>query len=293
MDDADRTTCLEALATELVRRSCGDTELVVDQRGNQHLVVHALSAGLAWRFPRTSARARRLPESVERHRRVQDIGVPVPDLVAWQAETTSDLGYMVLQRVTGHGLDEPAVRSFRPRAQSRLGSELGVVLTALASFRSDDPGQPAWFDLWSSWAQELTGLMPELIKSRQVLPEQSERWLILANRAVEQARSCTTGLVHGDLGGVNVRVDQTGRIVAVLDWDESFFADLATDVAAVAVGVPPGVWQETARHRPELEDLRRSYTAYLPTWPLQAITWAHAQADQVLLRRALEQSARL
>lgn len=62
-------------------------------------------------------------------------------------------------------------------------------------------------------------------------------------------------LVHGDLGGGNLRFVE-GRLVGVIDWDEAHLGDPAADLASIAVTVG---WDAAAGIAPDLLPAARAY----------------------------------
>jgi Ser/Thr protein kinase RdoA (MazF antagonist) len=117
------------------------------------------------------------------------------------------------------------------------------------------------------------------------------------DRAVATAREAPAGLIHGDLGGVNVRVDlATGALTGVLDWDGAVPGDPAVDTIAVAVGVDPRVAAAMLAAGPEVGadltgDLARAET-YVATWALQEMAWGLGHDAPALTADGLAQYAR-
>jgi aminoglycoside phosphotransferase (APT) family kinase protein len=87
-------------------------------------------------------------------------------------------------------------------------------------------------------------------------------------------------LVHGDLGGTNLRFTD-GRLVGVLDWDEAHLGDPAADVASIAVTVG---WPAAHAIAADLVAPARVYAA---TFALQQALPALRAGDQDSLRDGL------
>lgn len=71
----------------------------------------------------------------------------------------------------------------------------------------------------------------------EVLPRLPPRWSSEAHRRIEEAAALpevSPSLVHGDLAGDNMRWDDAGRLVGVLDWDLASAWDPAVDVACLS-----------------------------------------------------------
>jgi aminoglycoside phosphotransferase (APT) family kinase protein len=87
----------------------------------------------------------------------------------------------------------------------------------------------------------------------------------------------TATLVHGDLGGTNLRF-AAGRLVGVLDWDEAHLGDPAADLASIAVTVG---WPAARAIAPELEpELELAARVYAATFALQQAPPAARAGDQ-------------
>lgn len=89
-------------------------------------------------------------------------------------------------------------------------------------------------------------------------------------------RSTARTLVHGDLGGTNLRFAD-GRLIGVIDWDEAHLGDPAADLASIAVTVG---WDAAGEIAPDLVPAARTYAG---TFALQQALPAFHAHDQASL----------
>lgn len=76
-----------------------------------------------------------------------------------------------------------------------------------------------------------------VLMTDEVVPRLPARWRAEARLRVDAAASLppvTPGLVHGDLAGDNMRWDDRGRLVGILDWDLAAAWDPAVDAACLS-----------------------------------------------------------
>ena len=112
--------------------------------------------------------------------------------------------------------------------------------------------------------------------------------LQLASRAAATSANARIGVFHGDLGGVNCRIDpDSGAVVGLLDWDSATIGDIATDLVAVLAGVGPRTAARLRETDQEWAAAQQSYAPYLATWPIQHYLWSLNHADQAEQRQAL------
>ncbi len=268
--------------------------LVLDLRGKQHVVLIDRTAGLAWRFPRTVERLALLPDDCARLRAARRLGLPAPAVLGELLDAPLGRAHLLLEYLPGTAMDDPAARAIDDAAAARLGRDLAGFLARNRTLPDGGWPLPApdWVGLWAALAEELrTTVVPVLPPD---LAGQAERDL---DRAVAAAREAPRGLIHGDLGGVNVRVDlATGALTGVLDWDGAVPGDPAVDTIAVAVGADPRVGSAMLAAGPVVGadltgDLVRAET-YVATWALQEIAWGLGHDAPALAADGLARYAR-
>lgn len=86
-------------------------------------------------------------------------------------------------------------------------------------------------------------------------------------------QSPASALVHGDLGGTNLRF-AAGRLIGVIDWDEAHLGNPAADLASIAVTIG---WAAAAKIAPDLVPAARAYAG---TFALQQALPAFHAHDQ-------------
>ncbi|MEZ5116387.1 MAG: phosphotransferase [Candidatus Nanopelagicales bacterium] len=262
-----------------------DPAVELDVRGNRSVVLVHRPRRLVWRFP---THPEDLPSMVAAGQRAQaaaDLGLPAPHLVAAHPEGGLGRAHLVFTYVPGIAMDDPRVVGLPAERRERLGRDLADLLVRLR-----DLAPTAWPGTWAPWPQ-LWSDMADRVRQR-VLPlvdpggaDLVERALV---RAVATAHDAPASLNHGDLGGVNVRVDLAdGRITGVLDWDGSIPGDVAVDAAAVHAGVPASVWDAVVAAEPVLVDDLARHDDYLATWPAQEVLWGLDHGNDALVRDGL------
>lgn len=249
--------------------SLTDPHVEVDQRGLQNLVLIDHSRQLVARFPRSRDRCAAVADAAARLQALHPYAVPVPEVLDC---VTGGPGraHLLLGYLPGEPLDCVATDSLPPAVRSRLVSELRAVTDVLHSVPAavwPSPA-PAWVSLWGD-------LRGQVATCPSLNADQRERLLPLADAAVDVARRARIGVFHGDLGGVNCRIDPaTGRVLAILDWDSASIGDVATDLVAVMYGVGPLTSAELRDTDPLWDAAWTDYRAYLATWPIQAYLWS-------------------
>jgi aminoglycoside phosphotransferase (APT) family kinase protein len=247
-----------------------DPDLLVDERGMQNLVLLHPRRGLAARFPRTAEGCALLPDAAARLRFLRSHGVPVPRVLDVYAEAGGGRGYLLLEYVQGVPLDEVRTDDLPTRTAGRLVRDL---IGAAARIHAVPPaGWPSpardWRCLWSS----LVGAVAEC----DALPHDvRQAQLQLALRAAATSATARIGVFHGDLGGVNCRVDpDSGAVVGLLDWDSATIGDITTDLVAVLAGVGPRTADLLRGSDQEWAAAEQNYAPYLATWPVQHYLWS-------------------
>ena len=125
-------------------------------------------------------------------------------------------------------------------------------------------------------------------------------WRAVCASTAATAATAPLRVFHGDLGGVNCRIDPaTGAVTGLLDWDSAVVGDPATDIAAVLAGLGPRTAEQARTERPYWREQEVRYRAYLQTWPLQFALWSVAAGTgedrrqaRALLRRSAAAAAR-
>lgn len=173
---------------------------------------------------------------VERHRRLGDAGLPVPEVVA----ADEDLGFVVLAELAGTTL--------RDRVKEDLGGwpdpdEFARLFASIASVptSSMQPAADRMADAFGH-AALLQTIAPE---SSTVLDQ------ILEVLPVAEAASAERTVVHGDLHEGQLIVDACGSVAGLLDIDDmgtgSAVSDPATLIAHLRFRASTGDDEERAR----------------------------------------------
>jgi aminoglycoside phosphotransferase (APT) family kinase protein len=259
-----------------------DPLVAVDQRGMQHLVLIDHARRTVYRFPRKPGQRHQLQQASDRLRMLQTSGLPTPALFHAEYSDHAGLGHLVLEYLPGQPLDEIATDALPAKARSRLIDDLD---RALAQIRALDPAQwpepgPDWATIWQHLSDRAASVD---------LPTDLQRHhASLADAAAATAATVERRVFHGDLGGVNCRVDTaTGAITGLLDWDSAAVGDPATDVAAVLAGLGPRTAEQLRTERPYWREHEQRYRAYLDTWPLQFALWSRMDGTEQDRRQAL------
>lgn len=238
-------------------------EAIVDPRGLQNLVIYDPTADVIWRFPRRPPLTTQLDLAADRLRVARAHGVPTPEVLAVHPDPTPGIGHLVLSHVAGTALDEIDTDALPLAARDHLVASLIDVVETIGRIPPDqwpDPGPP-WAPLWAQLHEWV----------REHAPESAG----VTRAASQAARTSDIGVFHGDLGGVNCRVDpESGEVLAVLDWDTAMVGDRATDVAAIVAGVGPETAAALLEASPLWADRVERYRHYIDTWELQARRWA-------------------
>lgn len=275
-----------------------DPSIVVDQRGNRHVVLLDTRRDLAYRFPRQPADSAALLDRAQRHQCAQDLGLPVPALLDVVVDPRHGQSFMVVRRIRGVSLDDPGTRASRSQISDRLASELVELCEQLARVEptSWTPEQPQWGDIWADFAATAATRLPRLAHTHGnggIDNDFIDAATAVTQRAAESARIVSLGLSHGDIGGVNTRVDlDTGAITGVIDWDGAVIGDPASDVVALLAGAPSPVTARMIDISPGLAQVQDHYDAYLHTWPLQGLLWASEVHDDALLGQLVSECRR-
>jgi len=153
-------------------------------------------------------------------RAANDVGVPVPHIVAAGAEGGLDPGWMVVERIEGETIPRKLLRDPRwATARSALTAQCGSALAAIHRIDPDTvPGLPR--------RDPLRDPLPFLDGLGEVRPciELGVRWLDV-HRQVSDRRVT----VHGDFRMGNLLVGPHG-LRAVLDWELAHAGDPAEDI---------------------------------------------------------------
>jgi aminoglycoside phosphotransferase (APT) family kinase protein len=287
--------------------------LVLDVRGQRNDVLVSVAASRVWRFPRYAEDLPGLPLAVARLDAVAALGIPAPRVLAADVDAPLGRAHLVLTYLPGIALDDPAVATTTAAAQARLGADLAAVFVRLRHLPEGSWPIPTvgWADLWAGTGERALAAL----RGRRLLtgPDLGRAETELA-RAARTAASAPHGLVHGDLGGVNIRLDPgTGALQGLIDWDGAVPGDPAVDVAAVHAlpaairelapdpAVDPTGAAAAARHahavdavvtamlaaEPSLHEELARFGDYFATWPLQEVLWGVEHDDPALVQQGL------
>lgn len=270
------TRCLRTLG--LPRR-----EVRVDGSGRRNLVILHPDSNSIFRFPRVQVDADLLPESAVRHRTATHLGLPVPPLLG---AITGPPGsaHLHVRLIDGVGLDQPTIQGLAVRQPVRIGRQLAALILQLrwiSPARWPSPGLD-WSVIWTDLARRVAGL------EHHVPADFFDSSNAAVDRARDASRNAHLGLVHGDLGGVNTRFDDRGRLTGVLDWDGAGIGDVAADVAAVALGIPTAARTAMIATFPEFQSDIDRCNAYVDTWAAQGALWALEVGDEIALNDMID-----
>lgn len=255
----------------------------------QHLVLIDEARAAVFRFPRTPGRSGQMRIAAERLRLLAGTALPVPELLDARLSDQLGEGHLVLRLLPGTPLDEVSTDALPAQARTRLLAELDLALSqirALDVTAWPDPG-PEWELLWRQ--------LESAAEARQWPGGLAAHCQRVVVRAAATAAAAPQSVFHGDLGGVNCRIDpQTGSITGLLDWDSAAVGDPATDVAAILAGLGPATATQLRAEFPWWESAEQRYQAYVDTWPLQFLIWAQdhgSAADRSSAEALLSRSA--
>ncbi len=248
---------------------------VVDERGSQNLVLLQPDLAVAWRFPRTAHGCAWLPDAAARLGVLGAAGLPVPRVIDLRAAPEPGDGYLLLSYCAGVPLDTVSTDALPTRARDRLLGSLAELLAQLHEIPAArwPTAVPAWAAVWDALARTVEDRadLPIGLQSRQIA---------LTRHAATVAHEAPIGIFHGDLGGVNCRVDPvTGAVQSLLDWDSATVGDTATDIAAILAGLGPATADAMRLRNDHWRSAERRYGAYVATWPVQYYLWACSEGS--------------
>jgi aminoglycoside phosphotransferase (APT) family kinase protein len=210
------------------------------------------------RFPRTRSARTELPRIVRLLEQL-DVGVTVP-----RPEFPQGQGFAALTYVPG--------TSWRPEWTVPVADFIRLLnRMSTVDYLVDLAPAPDWSAFAHGVRNDLFALMS---------PRGRERAAAELEPLLRLAPPARPTLVHGDLGGTNLRFTD-GRLAGVLDWDEAHLGDPAADLASIAVTVG---WPAAHAIAPELVPRARVYAA---TFALQQALPAVRAGDQDDLRDGL------
>ena len=162
----------------------------------------------------------RVPVEATLLRAADDLGVPVPQVVAAGVEGGLDPGWMVVERIEGETIPRKLLRDPQwTAARNALTAQCASALAAIHRIDPDSiPGMPH--------RDPLRDPLPHLDGLGEVRPclELGARWLDVNRLASDR---CVT--VHGDFRLGNLLVGPHG-LRAVLDWELAHAGDPAEDI---------------------------------------------------------------
>ncbi|MFN8585409.1 MAG: aminoglycoside phosphotransferase family protein [Dehalococcoidia bacterium] len=191
---------------------------------------------------------------------------------------------------------EPA-RHVRPlprgAARDALARDLGRFLGRLHGFPATDArrlGAPER-DLWPDQ------YVPLIAAARPYLGARTRQWLDgLCATFLDAGGSSHAPrvLVHGDVDGRNVLLDDGGKLSGVIDYSDAMLADPALDFACILNDWSWAFLERVLAHYPiEVDaDLRRRTAFYITIGPLFEVRQGVATGDLVMLRRGRAALAR-
>jgi len=259
------TRCASSAGLDLA-----NSDVFVDGRGAHNLVLVDQRRGQVWRFPRGEDGCAALSDSASRLAMLGSHGVPVPRVLDIRLAERPGDGYLLLTFVPGVALDGLDTSSLSGSAQDRLAESL-IAAVELAH------GVPVegWPSRGQSWQGIWSSLLGEVLACEELPADLLEAHHNLAADAVEAARLAPIGVFHGDLGGVNIRIDpEAGMVSGLLDWDSAAIGDTATDIAAVLAGLGRGMADVVRARSPRWRAEELRYHTYVRTWPIQSFLWS-------------------
>ncbi|MBK5223699.1 MAG: aminoglycoside phosphotransferase family protein [Acidimicrobiia bacterium] len=161
----------------------------------------------------------RLAGLVERHAVLGAAGVPVPEVLA------TDVEHGLLAMRALHGTDM-RVRLIEGSSALPSGGEIRDLVTAFASvdLGRADSRRPPLLDAAPRHAALVRSVLPEVGDELDAL---------LSRLAVVSVVGRPMVTIHGDLHDAQIRIDDQGRIVGVLDVDDAGPGDPLDDLARV------------------------------------------------------------
>ncbi|MDP4014141.1 MAG: phosphotransferase [Candidatus Nanopelagicales bacterium] len=253
----------------LLSRGIAASGLRCDTRGSRHLVLLDPPNGLVYRFPYSEPDAAAIGDVAIRHRAAASLGLPAPrviDVVTGGAGSA----FLVLDYRPGLALDTPAARRLVSDNTAEVAVHLNGLLDRLRNV--DAAGWPlpftAWADLWGALPARLAVVVERIPQLAFSLMMEA------AERATQVSLEAPLGLIHGDLGGVNVRIGDQAQLTSVLDWDGSVPGDTAVDTAALLFGIPDACRQRMLADSPDARAELDRFGAYRATWAAQGAIWS-------------------
>lgn len=243
--------------------------------------------GLVRRYPRYEAERASIPSLVERLDAAVSLGLPAPRVLAVAADRALGEAHIVVGYVPGVGLRDPAVARLGRAGRERVAADLAHLLGALHDAdlaRWPPTGGTTWQERWVTLRRDVAELVAPHLGAAG-----AARAVADADAAVAAAALARTStLVHGDLGGENVRVDPVaGAVTGVLDWDSAGPGDPAVDLAALSTSLPESVMESLFDARPDLRlDVPRAQ-AYARTFALQDVIFGLRRGDVDAARNGL------
>jgi len=165
---------------------------------------------------------------------LEPTAVPTPPLVA-MCETDDVIGtpFFVMEFVPAQPLNFQTARSLDETARKRLSRSLGGALHKLHSIDIEAVGLGSLHRERSVVERQVSGWQRRLDSLADLLsPAMYADMTDLGRRLVAtQPESLPQTLVHGDFKSDNLMVDDSGQVVAVLDWELTTTGDPFVDLA--------------------------------------------------------------
>ena len=201
----------------------------------------------------------------------QKTTVPVPEIILFdESQTLIDRDYMLMRRLGGRPFSE-ASHLDHGRVLRQVGQYLAQVheLTAdrhgyLGAHRPMKP-QNSWVDafviMWHKMIDDIVGVGHYDDEESHYLRYLLDKYLSLFDRPI------TSRLLHMDIWGQNILVDDDGTVTGLLDWDRALWGDPEIEFAVLDYCSisQPAFWQGYGQPRdwsPEAQVRQLFYLLY-------------------------------
>lgn len=166
-------------------------------------------------------------------------GILTPRMIAFDdSRTLVDRPFSLWERVHGATLGQISLSNV---AQSTVWHSVGRELARLHRLVTACPDPQGYLDTPGE-EPDTDRQIAALVASGR-LDADAARDVAAACRDLDDgARSMTVAFTHGDLHRMNVMCDETGRLLAIIDWGDAGWNDPMTDFASMPLdAIPPAV----------------------------------------------------